>query len=482
MKGKNNKLSPLLITGFIIFIIFFNIKNLYAETLFIDREVIGIQHVWYGGGLNKVLDRLLIEDKGLTDINLNDYDTFVLRIHAPLGKKFVVEKDNFFSFLEIKYLAGGGTASNFSKLTLEFENFKGNFPKRNYELAFISDDNGNVLNFQADEEYNSPVEFTAFSYMFIPSINPVNSKRNYTQFVNDLFFMYAYSLDKDPGQFILTSDIKNEECDFPQTAAVNNSQALNLFRGKISEIDYSGSKETKVMLNIINTKSKSSSFEMRSPSTYWTFVQKNYNPSDVLVEQAADADFQLLNKLQVFPPGKDINYILNFCNYGEVKFIFNPGFNFNTDSSNYAPFLTLLSVILGTDNTIKFIESSLGTKENLENFLSRLINRAYVDSALNHTGKALKLAVNKDKNAYLEMKLASADLKALSLDKEQVEDLLLLFNKNGLNIDLKQLSLRLKQTPAKFSKIYTDLVRQLLIKNKKNQNPFELPSIIINAK
>ncbi len=185
--------------------------SLHAETLTIDRQITGIVHHYMPPEPmfempGYVTDEILFDTTGLTNVDLNQYQTFKLRLFAPAGQKVVANHaDSYRSGVSIYYHSGGDSSSRTEPATLTFEEFTGSMPTRDYSLFYIGD-NGNVLNFQANEVYPAGgTEFTAMSYTFTPTYNPPNSPKNFTQqssFGYPVYFSYQTPAATDPGPFV----------------------------------------------------------------------------------------------------------------------------------------------------------------------------------------------------------------------------------------------------------------------------------------
>jgi len=181
-----------------------------TNTLTIGRQITNILHHFTPG--NGVTDEVLFDRAGLTNIDLSQYVNFELRLFVPPDQRVIVNPPtNFTSALDVFYLAPGETmASHFAPTgTLSFENFSGVLPARTYSLFFIGDA-GSWVEFQADEDYNSGIGFTAMKYGFTPTYNPTNAPKTFQEDSSTVYpFIYQYntSLTTDPGPFVALTTI-----------------------------------------------------------------------------------------------------------------------------------------------------------------------------------------------------------------------------------------------------------------------------------
>jgi hypothetical protein len=181
--------------------------------LMIDREITGIVHhytppdIIYPGSPAYVTDELLFDTNGLSNIDLSQYDSFKLRLHAPVGRKITVDHTgSYTSGLNVYYHNYGqpDSSSHTETTLLEFEQFAGLMPSNTYSLCYIGD-LGNVLKFNRSESYMNPIEFKAMSYSFTAAYNPANFPKNFIQRSHSSIpvnFGYQTSLTHDPGPFV----------------------------------------------------------------------------------------------------------------------------------------------------------------------------------------------------------------------------------------------------------------------------------------
>ena len=152
-----------------------------------------------------VLDQLIYDKTGLTNVNLSSYNSFELRLFAPNGQGISVNRStNYSSAVSIYYVAGADSSSHTEPATLSFENFSGSMPSNTYSLFYIGNA-GNVLNFWGEENYTNAISFTAMKYSFTPAYNPTNTPKTFTS-QSDLgypvSFSYSTSQTNDPGPFV----------------------------------------------------------------------------------------------------------------------------------------------------------------------------------------------------------------------------------------------------------------------------------------
>jgi hypothetical protein len=179
-------------------------------TLVIDREITGIVHNYTPPGIPDpwdpahVWDELLFDTNGLSDVDLSQYDTFKLRLHAPAGQKLIVDRSGELRFsLSVYYAAEGDIGSHNESATLEFEQFTGTMPSNSYSLFFVGDA-GDVIMFRATEIFTYGIEFSALSYAFTPAYNPTNSPKDFMQYSShtpSIYFSYTTTATNDPGPF-----------------------------------------------------------------------------------------------------------------------------------------------------------------------------------------------------------------------------------------------------------------------------------------
>lgn len=231
------------------------VSSLHAETLLIDRQITGVVHHFtppdliFFGSPGYVTDEILFDTTGLTEVDLSQYQAFKLRLFTPSGQKIVANHSaSYRSNVSIDYIAGGDSSLGDNPAVLEFENFDGSMPTRDYSFFSIGD-NGNVLTFWGDEVYPAGVMgFTAMSYTFTPTNNPANSPKNFTQqspSAYPVYFSYQTTATTDPGPFvILTSIIPGPEIGVEQPAGVPLVDAVSSISMGLAPVGYSSPSRT----------------------------------------------------------------------------------------------------------------------------------------------------------------------------------------------------------------------------------------------
>ena len=194
---------------------FISLVAIPPQTLVIDREITGIVHHYTPpntlfGQPGSVNDEILFDTTGLSGLDLSQYDSFKLRLHAPNGQKLVADHSGDYGFgLSVYYLAGGDSSSHTEPATLEFEQFAGTMPSNSYSLFYVGD-GGNVLQFQASQDFTGGAEFTALSYAFTASYNPTNNAKDFVQGSSSgwpISFYYQTEATNDPGTFLTMGNV-----------------------------------------------------------------------------------------------------------------------------------------------------------------------------------------------------------------------------------------------------------------------------------
>ena len=84
-----------------------------ASTLIINRQITHIEHTFYPpepmfSQPGYVVDELVFDLAGLTNVNLSAYDSFAIRLFGPDGQVISVNRNtNYFSSANIDYIADG---------------------------------------------------------------------------------------------------------------------------------------------------------------------------------------------------------------------------------------------------------------------------------------------------------------------------------------------------------------------------------------
>jgi hypothetical protein len=190
--------------------------SLHAQTLIIDRQITGIVHHFTPPDSmfdlpGSVTAEIQFDTTGLTNVDLDQYQTFKLRLFAPAGQKIVANHgESYRSSVSVSYGVGADSSLARDSAVLEFEDFVGTMPTRDYSFFGIGD-NGNRLHFIADEIYPAGgTEFAAMSYSFTATFNPANSPKDFIQFSGSgipVSFSYQTTATTDPGPFVILTSI-----------------------------------------------------------------------------------------------------------------------------------------------------------------------------------------------------------------------------------------------------------------------------------
>ena len=231
--------------------------SLHAQTLTIDRQITGVVHHYtppnppYPG---YVTDEILFDTTGLTNVDLDQYQTFKLRLFTAASQQVTVNHaGSYRSGLSIYYQSGSDSSSHTEPAVLQFEGFTGTMPTRDYSLFYIGD-SGNVLKFQADEIYPAGgTAFTAMSYSISPTYNPANSPKTFTQQSSQsppVYFSYQTSSTTDPGPFVTLATIsQGPEIGVEQPAGVPLADAGSSIACGTAPVGYNAPAKTFTVRN-----------------------------------------------------------------------------------------------------------------------------------------------------------------------------------------------------------------------------------------
>ena len=193
-----------------------------AQELTIDRQITGINHYFEPpnemfGMPGRVVNEITFDTAGLSNVDLDQYKNFRMRLISPAGKKIIVNHNTpYRSRFEIIYKIpnANSIASVFRSGWRTFEGFEGVLPTTNYTLFYIN--NGfDTICFHGEDEYEAGnIVFSSMSYSFnVPSgLSTTPSSFDLTS-GSALQFSYNTYDTIDPGPFVAfqAGDIQVEQ-------------------------------------------------------------------------------------------------------------------------------------------------------------------------------------------------------------------------------------------------------------------------------